>query len=63
MNEREYTFTKARSLKDQTTYSKKESELTESEINLLVGTYIHEYDMLPKIVQERVKRFINTLFP
>lgn len=59
MEERIYEFTKARSMDDQVTYSKKESELEKFEIDLLAGEFINDYNNLPEVVQYEIRQIIN----
>lgn len=45
--EREFTFTIAKSMEDVETITKKESELTEEELKLIVGGTIKKYNEMP----------------
>lgn len=57
--ERIYEFTRARSMDDQVTYYKKESQLERFEIDLLAGEFINDYNNLPEIVQDVIRQIIN----
>lgn len=57
--EREYSFTRAVGGGKIEYITKKESELDQNDLNLMLGTYVWEYDKLPPKVQQLIKEHVN----